>query len=79
MMSYGMWFGAMLMNLFGLVVLVFVVYLLVRALDRNNIRPRKDKEVSTFADKALQILDERYSKGEIDDEEYLRRKKHLLD
>ncbi|EEG77765.1 SHOCT domain-containing protein [Dethiobacter alkaliphilus] len=76
MMSYGMWFGAILMNLFGLVVLVFVVYLLVRALDRNSTKQRTENKLT---EKSLQILDERYSKGEIDDEEYLRKKKNLLE
>ncbi|EEG77764.1 SHOCT domain-containing protein [Dethiobacter alkaliphilus] len=66
--GHGMWFGGILMMLFWIVLIAAIVYFVVKALSGNDKR----------SDKSLEILDERYSKGEIDDEEYLRRKKNLL-
>ena len=73
--GHGMWFGGILMMFFWLLLIVGIVYFLVKSLG-NNDRTKYSGE-SRRTNEALEILDERYSKGEIDDEEYLRRKKNL--
>jgi putative membrane protein len=67
----GMWFGPVVMIL-GIVLIVLLVVWLVRAATsgsgvRGNGRPLSPR----------QVLDERYAKGEIDDEEYARRRAML--
>ena len=59
----------------GLILIAIVAYFLIKHFDENrdssnNSRGRKDP---------IDILDERYAKGEIDDEEYTRRRKTLED
>lgn len=59
----------------GLILIAIVAYFLIKHFDENNAgsnnsRGRKDP---------IDILDERYAKGEIDDEEYSRRRKTLED
>jgi len=66
----GMWFGPVLMVLVPLALIVLVVWL-VRAMTGGN------ANASRRDDSARQILDERYAKGEIDDEEYQRRRSAL--
>jgi putative membrane protein len=63
-----------LMMLFWLAVIVAVIFLFIKVLGEN----RSKSDLESRPDKALETLNERYSKGEIDDEEYLRRKKNLL-
>ena len=65
------------MMLFWIVLIVVVVYLLLKSLDKDRNRSQSNHETPQI-NSALKILDERYSKGEIDDEEYLRKKKNLI-
>ncbi|SEK17617.1 putative membrane protein [Carnobacterium iners] len=59
-----------LMFLIPLVILL-VVGLSIYMINKNNNENRGDKET------ALDILDKRYANGEIDEEEYLKKKKIL--
>ncbi len=66
----GMWFGPIHMFLIALVLMVLVIWL-VRAMTGGHANS------SRRTDGARQILDERFAKGEIDDEEYQRRRSAL--
>lgn len=54
------------------VVLLFVIVLSVIMISKNNRRENQPGKSSS-----LKILDERYARGEIDNQEYSRRKKNL--
>lgn len=62
--------GAMMLVFWGL--LIFVVVYLVRGLAGSH-APSQHPPRQT----ALEILEERFARGEIDKEEFLERKKHL--
>ena len=66
----GMWFGPILMFLIPLALIVLVVWL-VRTLAGGRSTSNKHDT------NARNILDERYAKGDIDDEEYQRRRSAL--
>lgn len=59
----------------GLILIAIVVYFLIKYFDENN------NNSNTFREKynALDILNERYARGEIDEEEYTKKKKILKD
>lgn len=64
----------------GLLLLLFVLYLIVQLLRRNRDQDsggRSDRYGSASND-ALRILDERFAKGEITEEEYQRRRSMLM-
>ncbi|MDA8325039.1 MAG: SHOCT domain-containing protein [Nitrospiraceae bacterium] len=70
--GYGMgcgWFGGIFMIVFWLLVILGIVYL-VKALAGRGAAPLKEET-------PLDILKKRYAKGEIDAEEFARRKKDL--
>lgn len=70
--GYGMFgFG----GLVSLIIIIIIGYLLIRYLRENK------NSSTTFSNesRALDILNERYAKGEIDEDEYNRRKKILKD
>jgi len=68
----GMWMGLGMMWywIIGLIILVAVVWLITRSFSQN--RPDFPKK------SALDILKERYARGEIDKEEFDKRKSDLL-
>ena len=71
MSGYGMgwgWFGFILMIAFWVLVILGIVYL-VKALTGRGASPKEETP--------LDILKKRYAKGEIDAEEFARRKKDL--
>lgn len=71
-----MWIGMGL----GLLLLLFVLYLIVQLLRRSqghDSRGRSDRNDRTSSD-ALRILDERFAKGELTEEEYDRRRSMLM-
>jgi putative membrane protein len=60
----------MIFGLFLLVVLIIIgVYFIIRYFMNSNV-----KEGTRSGDRALEILHERYARGEIDDEEYNQKK-----
>lgn len=73
----GGWFG---MILFWILAILAIVWL-VRALDLGSIGRRRDDPQSPQAqteDRALAVLRERYARGEIDADEFERRKRDLV-
>lgn len=75
MMGFGWfgWFGMIFMLLFWVLIIAGIVWLvkwLIESTSRTEKAPKK---------RALEILDEKYARGEIDDEEYERRKRKLLE
>jgi putative membrane protein len=83
MMGYGWsgigWIGAILMGLVVLVVIALIVFLVVR-LSHGSARSGMNHVVSQHPDSsahALDILSERYAKGELNDEEYAKKKAEL--
>ncbi|MDZ7801406.1 MAG: SHOCT domain-containing protein [Trueperaceae bacterium] len=80
MMGYGGWgmggFGGIGMILFWIVLILAIVWL-VRALDQGRSQTGGRNESSERDDRALDILRERYARGEIDSDEFERRKSEL--
>jgi len=67
-MGWGMGFGWLI----GLVVLIILVWLIVKAINsRNTSAPQQSKS-------ALEILNERYAKGEISKQEFESKKRDIL-
>jgi len=70
MFSGGMFFGGgILMWLFWIVLLVVLVYVLKDVFASSGSKPSSED--------ALEILKQRFARGEIDEAEFERRKKHL--
>ena len=83
MMGYGWtglgWIGAILMGLVVLVAIVLIVFLVAR-LSHGSVRSGENHIVNQqpgSAARALDILSERYAKGELSDEEYAKKKAEL--
>ncbi|NJE09004.1 hypothetical protein E3E31_10820 [Thermococcus sp. M39] len=74
MMGFGYFgiFGAIFMLLFWVLIIVGVFVLIKWLLEQGGSKTTPKK-------RALEILDEKYARGEIDDEEYERRKRKLLE
>ena len=75
MMGFGWfgWFGAIFMLLFWVLIIVGIVWFVKWLVERDSGGAGSSKR------RALEILDEQYARGEIDDEEYERRKGKLLE
>ncbi|WGS64933.1 SHOCT domain-containing protein [Marinitoga aeolica] len=74
---FGIGYGWIGMIVIGVIIFI-VLYLLFKGSSRRN----KDyyfSEMQEKKDKALEILNEKFVKGEIDEEEYLRKKKLIKD
>jgi putative membrane protein len=73
----GMGWTGMVFFLLILILIAVAVILVVRGLLQNN-RSKINRDVSdNSSGKALEILNERYARGEIDREEYQRKKQDL--
>jgi putative membrane protein len=72
--GYGMgWFGGILMIVFWILILVGLVFLIKWLIQSTG----RDKTTGSGSNRALEILKERYAKGEIDKEEFESKKKDL--
>ena len=72
--EWGMgWFGSLFMVVFWILILVGLVFL-IRWLIQSTGR---DKTTGNGSNRALEILKERYARGEIDKEEFESKKKDL--
>ncbi len=67
-MGWGMFWGWII----GLLVLAVIIWIVVRALNQNNRSHRSG------SNSALDILKERYARGEIDKNEFDERRKDLM-
>jgi putative membrane protein len=71
----GWWgFGMMLMSFLFLVAIVVGVVFIVRSFSQSDQTSRR-----TSGNRALDILDERFARGEIDQQEYEERRRSLSD
>ncbi|MFA6272903.1 MAG: SHOCT domain-containing protein [Candidatus Paceibacterota bacterium] len=69
--DYGGWFGGgLMMILFWAAVIIFIVWLVREVGGRNHEK--------TSSNSALEILKERYAKGEINKEEFEAKKKDIV-
>jgi putative membrane protein len=72
--GYGMgWFGGILMIVFWILILVGLIFLIKWLIQSTG----RDKTSGSSGDRSLEILKERYAKGEIDKEEFESKKKDL--
>lgn len=69
----GMWFGGGFMWIFWILLIVAVVWI-IKAVSDTGSRTNNSNENSP-----LEILKKRYARGEIDEQEYKRRRKELED
>ena len=75
MSGWGMgWFGMIFMLVFWVLVILGLIFL-IKWLIQNT---RKDAGTSNGGSKALEILKERYARGEIEKEEFEEKKKALM-
>lgn len=81
-MSPGLWLAGLLIAILVIVGIVFLIRAIVRSgsasAPRNYGTQPPAAPLSSSASQALQILDERLARGEIDTDEYRRRKDELL-
>jgi putative membrane protein len=72
--GYGMgWFGGILMIVFWILILVGLVFLIKWLIQSTG----RDKASGSDGNRSIEILKERYAKGEIDKEEFESKKKDL--
>ena len=71
--GWGMGFGMAWWWIIGLIVIVIIIWLVMKAVTQNKHSNHSNKNKS-----ALDILEERYARGEIDREEFEERKKGLM-
>ena len=70
--EYGHGWGMGWWWIVGLIILIAVIWIVVKAMNRQSTTSRESKKT------AREILDERYAKGKIDKAEYEKRKKDLM-
>ncbi len=71
-MNEGHWFGGGFMWLFWILLIMVILWIAIAATGNSSATSSKSAS-------ALEILKERYARGEIDLEEYENKKKHLAD
>jgi putative membrane protein len=77
----GYYWGAPLMMV-GMIIMTIVVilgvYLIIRYVMKTKSLESKNKTMGDNSDSAIRILNERFAKGEITEEEYVRMKNNLM-
>ena len=68
--EFGMGFGGIFMWVFWIIGIALIVWAVMMVIGGRTDSPAKQKT-------ALDILKERYAKGEIDQQEFIQMKKHL--
>jgi putative membrane protein len=76
-MGWGGWLLLLLLLVFLAALVVVVVVLVVRAASGSPSQPGAGGRAVAGPSAAQQVLDERFARGEIDEEEYLRRRSVL--
>lgn len=71
--GYGIFGG---MGFFGLLMVILFIYILVKIFQTNK---KGYKQSESDQNQAMDILNQRYAAGEIDEEEYKKRKSVLKD
>ena len=71
-MGFG-WFGAVFMLLFWVLIIAGIVWFVKWLVEQSS-----GGSPGTSKRRVLEILDEKYARGEIDDEEYEKRRRTLL-
>ncbi|MFO8154712.1 MAG: SHOCT domain-containing protein [Pseudomonadota bacterium] len=72
--EYGMGFGGPVMILFWIVIIAALVALVARLVGQSN---RGGNDRGDGPERALEILEQRYARGEIDSEEFERKRQDL--
>jgi putative membrane protein len=73
--GYGQgWFGGIVMIVFWILILVGLIFLIKWLIQSTG----RDKATGSDGDRSLEILKERYAKGEIDKQEFESKKKDLF-
>ncbi len=70
--EYGHGWGMGWWWIVGLIILIAVIWIVVKAMNRQSTTSQESKKT------AREILDERYAQGKIDKAEYEKRKKDLM-
>lgn len=72
--SWGGWWGMIFMIIFWILIVIGAIYL-IKWLIENS---KKERDSSSGTKRALEILKERYARGEISREEYIQAKQDLF-
>ena len=67
------WFGGIVMIVFWILILVGLIFLIKWLIQSTG----RDKATGSIGNRSLEILKERYARGEIDKQEFERKKKDL--
>ena len=77
-MGYGMNWGMGFGWIIGLALLVLVIWAVIKIVNNNNINNNVNHSTTDKQKTALQILKERFAKGEIDKDEFEEKKRVLM-
>ena len=69
--------GGLLMFIFWVLVIIFIVWLIRHTIMRSSGSTMDRKWMSIYGGRAIDVLKERYAKGEIDKKEFEEKKKDL--
>ena len=76
MMGFG--FGGVIMAIICGLIIAAIIIIIIRAARHRHYRMENKTDAMAPENSALKILNERYAKGEISDEEYKAKKTNLL-
>lgn len=76
---YGSLFLRWLIPIIIIGLIIFIIYKIFRKDPQEGSNQRLKEDSKNRTDSALKILNERYARGEVDEENYKRMKENLLD